>query len=341
MHSNLTIGIIGTGFGKMIGLNFKAVDPSVKIYYYGRSKDKLETAVKEVGAEGTYDSWQELVKDPKIDLVVIANHSSGHKEVFDLATKYDKNILVEKPAAITSSEISEMNKSFSSRDKIVVVNHEGRFHPVITYIKDLIDSKKLGDIMTIRMGAYLNWYSNPEYKENWNNYKLFGGGQIFSVGSHQLDLIRYLLNFPQVISGSVQDIVYPDIRFKNKPTADSQFTAHFKTDKGTSIQVFNDCYCFGYKDITIEVVGSKGIVMYSDTKGLKTSFANSEPLTEVKWIDPITEVTLGNSILSKSMKYMAKALIESIKHNKKDTRFCTLLQEKENLELFEKYKLTK
>lgn len=336
--NDLNIGIVGTGFGKMIGLNFKAVDPTCNIYFYGRDKNKLDKAVSEVDASGTYSSWQELVSDPKIDLVVIANHSAGHKEVFDLAAKNNKNILVEKPAALFSSEITEMINNHKENSKFVVVNHEARFHPVVSYIKDLIDSNKLGDIMTIRMGAYLNWYSNIEYKDRWDNDKSLGGGQVYSIGTHQIDLARYLLNNPKIVSGNLQSVVYPDSRFTNKPTAESQFTANFLTSSDTSIQIFNDTYCFGYKDLTLEVFGSRGIVMYSDTKGLRTSFANSEPLTEIEWVDPMPEITLGNSILSKSMKYMAKALVDALKSGKTDMRFSTLLDEKENLELFEKYK---
>lgn len=338
MKKDFSVGIIGTGFGKMIGLNFKAVDSKVKIYFAGRNKEKLQNAVKEVGADGVFSTWQELVDDSKIDLVVIASYSAGHKEMFDYAAKAGKNILVEKPAALLASEVAQMNKVFKSKNKIAVVNHEGRFHPVVTYIKELIDSDKLGNIMTVRIGAYLNWYSNPEYKESWNNDKKLGGGQIYSIGSHQIDLARFLLGRPKVIAGSVQDLIYQDPRFLKKVTAESQFSAHFETQDGVSIQVFNDCYCFGYKDFTIEVVGNKGAVFYSGQSGLKVSYSNFEPPVEVKWLDPMPKITLGNSILTKSMKYMVKALIESISTTKKDDRFATLEDEEENLKLFEKYK---
>lgn len=334
----LTIGIIGTGFGKIIGLNFKAVDPDIKIYYSGRNKEKLENCVKEVGADGVFPTWQELIKDPKIDLVVIASYSAGHRQMYDLAVKYGKNVLVEKPAALRSIEVKEMDER--QGELLAYVNHEGRFHPVIGYIKDLIDGKKLGNIMTVRVGSYLNWYSGEGYIETWNNYKETGGGQIYAVGTHQLDLANYLLGFPQIKNGSVQTAVYKDPRFKEPPTAESQFSAHYLTIDDTSIQVFNDCYCFGYKDFTIEVIGSKGIVMYSDQKGLRTSYGNSEPLGEVKWIDPMPEITLGNSILTRSMKYMVKALLELLESNKEDKRFCTLQEERVNLELFEKYKVS-
>jgi predicted dehydrogenase len=337
MTKDINIGIIGTGFGKMIGLNFKALDPSVKVYFAGRNKEKTELTAKEVGADGTFDSWQELVDDPKIDLVVIASHSGAHKEMFHYAAKAGKNILVEKPASLHSSDVIEMEKLFSKSRKIAVVNHEGRFHPIISYIKEKIESGDLGDIMTVRFGAYTNWYSNSEYKENWNQDKSLGGGQIYSIGSHLIDLARYMLNFPKVTYGSVQDLIYQDPRFLKEATAESQFAAHFETDSKTSIQLYNDCYCFGYKDFIIEVVGSKGIITYSDIRGLKESFSNTETLKDVVWVDPIPEVTLGNSILTKSMKYMVRELIRSIRDNKVNEKFCSLDQEKENLELFERF----
>ena len=78
--------------------------------------------------------------------------------------------------------------------------------------------------------------------------------------------------------------------------------------------------------------------MYSDQLGLKASYSNTEQLGDVNWKDDKFEITLGNSILTKSMKFMVKQLLESIKKGKYDNRFCTLKDEATNLELFEKYK---
>lgn len=337
MSKNFSVGIIGTGFGKKIGLNFKAVDPSIKVYFAGRDQQKLDEAVREVGANGSFSNWQEMVNGDQIDLVVIASSNNLHKEMFELAIKANKHILIEKPAALFSSEIEDMERLLL-KDKITVVNHEGRFHPVVSYIKDSIKSGKLGDILTIRIGAYLNRFSDPDYKESWINDKNLGGGQIYAIGSHQIDLVRYLLESPEIVSGSVQDLVYQDLRFTNIATAESQFSAHFKTKSGTSIQIFNDCYCFGYKDFIIEIIGSKGIIIYSDQRGLKASFSNSEPLKDIEWADSLADIKLGNSILTKSMKYVAKALVDALKENKIDNRFATLKDEKENLKLFERYR---
>ncbi len=337
MKNPLKIGIIGTGFGKVIGLNFKAVDPSCQIYFFGRDKNKLEAAKSEAGAAGIFENWQELIKDPTIDLVVIASRSYLHKEMFLFATNSKKNILVEKPAAVSSADIALMAKAASQTKKLAVVNHEGRFHPVTSYLKDLVMSGKLGEILTIRIGAYLNWYTNPEYNGSWNDLKKFGGGQLLALGTHQIDLARFLLGMPKIKSGSVQTRIFNNPRHAIKAETETQFSAHFLTDNKTSIQLFNDTYCFGYKNFIIEAVGSRGIATYSDLAGLKTSFANNEPLQEISWNDPMPQIKLGNSILTKSMKFMARALLEAISTNKPNPNFCTLDQAKENLEILEKY----
>jgi len=127
MTKTISIGIIGTGFGKVIAQNFKAVDPTVKIYFSGRNKEKLEAVANEVSADGIYSNWQELVMDPKIDLVIIASVSSVHKEMFEFAAKYNKNILVEKPAALLATDVDEMDKSFTAKNKIAVVIKKNTF----------------------------------------------------------------------------------------------------------------------------------------------------------------------------------------------------------------------
>jgi len=332
----ISIGVIGTGFGREIAKNFMAVDPTCKVYLSSRDVEKTKKVASEIGATGTFDTWQEMVTKPEIDLIVIASASFLHQEMFDVVVKTGKHILIEKPAALTSKEIEEM-ASLASPGQIVVINHEGRFSPIIGKIKELINTNQLGNILTIRCGAYLNWFSNSEYKEGWNNYKEKGGGQIYSIGTHQIDLVRYLLGMPKIKIGMVNTCCVKDPRFSKDVSADTQMVAQFVTENNMSMQIFSDDYCFGYKNFTIEVIGDKGVIIYSDLNGLKVSYSNTQPLEDVIWTDPLPEINLGRSILSKSMKYMAKALIDSIKSGVVNKNFCTLSQAKDNLKLFEKY----
>lgn len=334
---NMNIGIIGTGFGKTIAQVLKAVGPTCNIFLVGNNPEKTKRIANDLSAAGTYPDWKSLIADPKIDIVVIASPSHLHREMFETAVANNKHILLEKPAATSASDIDAMAKLAEGYDKIIAINHEVRFHPIVQYLKNLIDEKKLGDILTVRQGAYLNLFSSPDYHGGWYNEKDKGGGQIFAIGSHQIDLALYLLNEPEIVSGSIQTSTYHDPKFTVEVTADSQFVGHFKTKSGASLQMFNDTYCFGYKDIIIEIVGSKGIALYSDTQGLRVSFANSEPLKSIEADDPLASIAIGNSILTKAMKYHAVAFLEAVTTNRPNSVACTLEQARGSLEAIERY----
>lgn len=62
---NIAIGVIGTGFGKMIAKNFKEVCPSCKVFLAGAHKDKTEKVAEEISADGIFSTWQELAKSMK------------------------------------------------------------------------------------------------------------------------------------------------------------------------------------------------------------------------------------------------------------------------------------
>lgn len=337
-NERISVGVIGLSFGKTIAQAFKAVDPSCQVYLASRDFQKAEAVGREIGAEGVFKTWQELVSDPKIDLVVIASPNNLHKEMFEFSFAQNKHILLEKPAAPTSAEIRQMSDLSLNRRKIIAVDHEARFNPVITYIKKMVETGELGTILTVRAGGYLNWFSRPDFQGHHILTKAAAGGQLNMIGVHMIDLSRYLLGLPRIESGSVQTRSYQDPLLNIKVNAETQFVANFLTEELTSIQLFNDTYCFGYKDFVLEVLGSKGIALYSDTKGLRTSFNNDQPLTPVKIEDPLPQINLGNSLLSRSIKFLVAALLESIKTGKTDPRFCTLDQAQENLEYLERFR---
>lgn len=334
----VTVGVIGLSFGKIIAQAFKAVDPSCQVYLAARDYQKAKNVVQEIGANGAFETWQELASDPKIDLVVIASPNNLHREMFEFSLTHNKHILLEKPAAPTSNDIQKMKELSLKNDRIIVVDHEARFHPVILYLKKMVECGELGDILTIRVGAYLNWFSRPDFQGHHILTKASAGGQISMIGVHMIDLARFLSGLPEIKSGSVQTKSFQDPRLNMTVDAETQFAGQFMTADLTSLQLFNDTYCFGYKNFVLEVLGSKGIALYSDTEGLRVSFSNDQPLTPVKIEDPLPHISLGNSLLSRSIKFLASALLASMKTGKIDSRFCTLTQAQENLLYLEKYR---
>lgn len=336
-NEKINVGVIGLSFGKTIAQAFKAVDPNCQVYLAARDYQKTKNVAQEIGADGAFETWQELASDPKIDLVVIASPNNFHREMFEFSLVHNKNILLEKPATPTSGDIQKMKELSLKSDRIIAVDHEARFHPVVLHLKNMIETQELGTILTIRISAYLNWFSRPDFQGHHILTEAAGGGQLNMIGVHMIDLTRYLLGLPEIKSGSVQIKSFQDPRLNMTVDAETQFAGQFITADSTSLQLFNDTYCFGYKDFVLEVLGSKGVAFYSDTQGLRASFSNDQPLNPVGIDDPLPHVKLGNSLLSRSIKFLALAFLESIRSGKTDPRFCTLAQAQENLEYLERF----
>ncbi|NTW14671.1 MAG: Gfo/Idh/MocA family oxidoreductase [Candidatus Moranbacteria bacterium] len=332
----MVIGIIGTGFGKTIAQTFKSIDTDCTLFLSGSDSVKTKRIADEIGAQ-VIEKWEDLVREPTIDLVVIATPSALHREMFEAAVGQNKHILIEKPAATSAKDIRDMLDLVNGYPKIVIVNHAARFNPIIRHIRDRIGSGRLGDIMTVRIGSYLNIFSDQNYTGHWYNSKKSGGGQLFAVGVHQIDLARYLLDMPTITSGAIFTSVYRNPRFTDPVDAESQFSGNLMTENGTCIDLFNDSYCFGAKDFIVEIVGSKGIVKYSDTQGLRESYSNDRPLEEIRVKDPLPAIAVGNSILTRSLKYLVKELVDSIGEDSPNKTFCDLRTAADNLEIIERY----
>jgi len=177
----MIIGIIGTGFGKTIAQTFQAIDKDCTIFLCGSDKDKTEKIASEMGVQAI-EKWEDLIERPEIELVVIATPSNLHKEMFEFAIKQNKHILLEKPAATTAKDIRDMLALAKNYPKTIVINHEARSNPIVGYIKNYIENNKLGDILTIRIGAFTNLFSDKKYIGSWYNSKKLGGGSASCYG---------------------------------------------------------------------------------------------------------------------------------------------------------------
>lgn len=337
MPNNLKIWIIWTGFWALIAQNFLALDPNVEIYLSGSDNQKAKIIAEKIGALAVHDSWEKLASDTSLDILIIASTNHLHAPMCTYAMEYQKDILLEKPAGLTSEEIKKLNLLSQEKNVRVFVNHEGRFSHNIAYIRWLLWAEKFGDILTVRCQIYQNMFSDPNCIAGWWLEKKNWWGQINAIAVHQIDIIRYLLDFPKIITGGMQTRIFSDSRWNHVDT-ETQFTAHYETDSGISVQISNDTYCQWYKNTTLEIIGSKWIMLYSDIDWLRLSFSNTESLQKVLVQDVLDHIKLWGSLLTHSMKYMAQEILDSLRTWNWVKNYCTLGQAYENMSILEKYK---
>ena len=140
---------------------------------------------KEIGND--YDlEWtskiEDIVKDGKITAVVLATPSDTHYELSKLFLESGKDVFVEKPVTLKSENAEHLINLAKSKEKILMVGHLFRYHPVVRDIKKRIDMGEFGQIDMIITYRFALGVPRKDM------------GVILALAVHDLDLTCYLMN---------------------------------------------------------------------------------------------------------------------------------------------------
>jgi len=214
----IRVGIIGFGFmGKAHTYGYK----TIPLYYSGlpfkiklmgvcnRTLSVAERAVEELGFEFATSNQDDILLNKEIDVINICTPNIHHKDAVLKAIGSGKHVYCDKPLAVSYEEAREIIGILEKHDVITQMALQYRFYPATMRARELIEEGRIGKIMSFR-ACYLHSGSvDPEKPIGWKQDKKFGGGGVlFDLGSHVLDLIYYLLGEYSSIFAETK-IIYP------------------------------------------------------------------------------------------------------------------------------------
>lgn len=182
-----TLGIIGAGnFTNATVLPaLKKVGASVK-YISSASGLSATTLAKKNGIAQVTTNYHEILQDPEVDAVLITTRHNAHAAMCIAAMKAGKHVFVEKPLALTTAEIAEIEAVYHASKVTLTVGFNRRFSPFVQDAK-----QKLGEGQTpINVIATMNAGFIPP--SSWVHDMQVGGGRIIGEACHLIDLISYL-----------------------------------------------------------------------------------------------------------------------------------------------------
>jgi predicted dehydrogenase len=136
------------------------------------------------------------------ELVLVCNPSSLHAPIALAAAKAGAHIFIEKPVSNSLASLEELTSIVRARKLLCYVGYNFRFHPGLVRMKQLIDGKHFGSILSVRaeIGEYLpDWHKYEDYRQMYAAREDLGGGVIFSQ-IHEMDLIYWFFGLPRTIS---------------------------------------------------------------------------------------------------------------------------------------------
>ncbi|HRA68325.1 MAG TPA: Gfo/Idh/MocA family oxidoreductase [Caldilinea sp.] len=198
-----TIGMIGYGgIGRVHGMAYRSLPfhyglPADTFRIGGVATTRAETAqaaAAELGCDFWTADYHELLARPEIDAVDICVPNHLHAAIVEAAAAAGKHIYCEKPLAMNVAEAQRMVAAAARAGVKTQMTFNFRFYPALLRAKQLVDDGFLGRIFSFRGRYYRSSYIDPTKPISWRQQKaIAGGGALFDIGSHILDLLYSLV----------------------------------------------------------------------------------------------------------------------------------------------------
>ena len=184
-----------------------------------------------------YTSNEELFRDPEVQVVLIAANNNQHHDLVLQAARAGKDIICEKPVAMSLEELDDMVRVTKECGVKFTVHHQRRLDRDFRTAKEIFDQGSLGEVYTIKSSLY-GFNGNMH---DWHVQISEGGGMLYDWGVHLLDQILWMMpgakltsvyaDIRNVINFEVDDYFKILMRFDNHVTAEVELGTYFLTDK--------------------------------------------------------------------------------------------------------------
>ncbi len=198
------VGIIGTGWGARVQVPaFRSAGLEVTALA-GSQAAKTARIAGELGVAWHTADWRMLLERPDVDVVSIVTPPGMHCAMAVAALESGKHVLCEKPTALDGTEAAAMRAAAVARPaQFALIDHELRFLPALRHARDLIVQGAIGAVRHAEARSVNRSRSDPGRAWNWWSAAAQGGGVLGAIGSHQIDLLRYLLADEVVFASGV------------------------------------------------------------------------------------------------------------------------------------------
>ena len=175
----------------------------------------------------SYGSYDELLADPQVDIVLIATPNDVHHDLAVAAMRAGKHVLCEKPVTPTSAELEDILAVSKETGKVFYPRQNRRWDKDFLIMKKIYDEKLIGDVFNIECRIH----GSRGIPGDWRGIKKYGGGMMLDWGVHILD--RLLMMVPEKITKVYCDLTNitnkeVDDGLKAIITFESGLTAHME-----------------------------------------------------------------------------------------------------------------
>lgn len=190
----MSIAIIGTGWGARVQVPaFRSAGLDI-VALAGSNQTKTEQIAASLGVPFATGDWRAVLARPEVHVVSVVAPPDLHHEMAVAALEAGKHVLCEKPTARDASQARAMLAAAQAYPRLLAqIDHELRFLPAIIRARQMLADGAIGTVRHVLFRVMNNSRADLNRPWNWWSDAERGGGALGAYGSHQIDLLRYLL----------------------------------------------------------------------------------------------------------------------------------------------------
>ncbi len=274
----IRIGLIGYGgIGRVHAAAYRAIPfhyglPADSISIAGVATTREETARRaadEIGCDFYSADYRDLLARADIDAVDICTPNNSHHEIVLAAAQAGLHIYCEKPLAMNVAEAARLTQAVDAAGVKGQMTFNFRFFPAVARAKQLLDDGFVGRVFSFNGRYHRSSYISREKPMSWRlQREVTGGGALFDLGAHILDLLYHLLGDFAAVNGTLETLI------KQRPVAaGSAETAPVAVDDIALLQARLADGALGTveasrmgtgatNDLSFEIFGDKGAIRW-------------------------------------------------------------------------------
>jgi len=155
-----------------------------------------------------HDAKEMLQNHPEIEVVNVCTPNGLHAQHSLLALEFGKHVVCEKPMALSKADCESIIYNALQKGRQIFCVMQNRYSPPSVWLKEMIESKKLGDTFMVQLNCYWNRDDRYYKKGGWKGTEDLDGGTLFTQFSHFIDIMYWLFGDIKDIQAKFDDFAH-------------------------------------------------------------------------------------------------------------------------------------
>jgi predicted dehydrogenase len=156
----------------------------------------------------TFKDYKGLLAGSQLDAVLVCTPPAANPEILDAVADRGLHAFVEKPFALSAKDGEALTHRFDRAGLVTQVGYVNRFNDVFVRSREMVAGGLIGRVHRFRSEMYSRTIIRHQDEDGWRATHASGGGAIYEMASHAVDLINFVFGKPDLVTGTALTTIY-------------------------------------------------------------------------------------------------------------------------------------